>query len=511
MQIAIEGLDGVGKTSTAKALAERLHGVYFSKAFHLMRDTSGVYDTFTSVAECGRSEASARSSYGVRSAFLYAKLSGIPVVTERYYCTNYASKPEQNTLDEIYWNMDYFGRPDLTFLLYCDPETNYQRMYGRNPNDKDFWKLKEHKAFYERLLAAAQKLGLHYKFLDTTRLSLPQVVDALMDLVQSSGSPSELQPPSYCWQVKGNQLSMGRSHGYFSYNAISDRDLPNVEQLLISAETEQVPASVLGKLPNLKQIHVDCDHKQYASFDGALFSKDGSRLIRVPAACDRTSYVVPASVRQIQYNAFQDCRLQTIEIDDNCVDIGYIAFWGCEKLKRLSLGKHTENIGRMAFIGCKSLVQIETKNTSFSFEAGILRNDAGDIVAAFDAPCASVRSRRIPAWSFARNQSIGHLEIGPEVERIGPYAFADSSLEVLDVQSPVEINDYAFLNCRRLRCLFFHSKTVPRIAHELLYHVGHHVDVIIPSGMMNVYQAAFKNCAEDVVIKEYDKQQIMEM
>lgn len=73
MLVAVEGLDGVGKTSTAKELAKMIDGTYFSKGFHLMRDTTGKYDNFTSIAECIGTDFNIISEYGTRSTFLYCK------------------------------------------------------------------------------------------------------------------------------------------------------------------------------------------------------------------------------------------------------------------------------------------------------------------------------------------------------------------------------------------------------------------------------------------------------
>lgn len=49
MHIAIEGMDGAGKTSQAKVLAKRIGGEFIAKSFHEMHDTSGIYDSFVTI------------------------------------------------------------------------------------------------------------------------------------------------------------------------------------------------------------------------------------------------------------------------------------------------------------------------------------------------------------------------------------------------------------------------------------------------------------------------------
>lgn len=505
MHIAIEGLDGVGKTSTAKELAKQIKGVYFSKAFHLMRDTSGVYDNFTSIVECGGTDSRNYSSYGTRSSFLYSKLMGYNVVTERYFCTNYAVKPDTQTLDEIRLNINYFGYPDITFILYCDPKTNYQRMYDRNPYDKDFEKLKEHKAFYEKLLKAAKIIGLRYYFLDTTNLTLLQVVNSLLNIINDKSNLNvECLSQNSSWYVQGSRLYIKDNHDISLQDFSRNIDLSNIDQLFIPKSINHIPPALFEFLPNIKRINVDSENQYYMSCNGVLFSKDGNRLLRVPVSYDSDTYIVPQNVLQVGYNAFKNCHIKYIEINDNCREIGYISFWGCAELKRISIGNRLKKIGRMAFLGCTALTIIDTNTTALTFKNGILLNDKGDIVSSFGSHSELINNTKVNAWAFAGNKRINDLKLGENVKRIGPYAFVDSTIESLIINSPIEIHDYAFWNCKKLNFIVFRSRNISRIAHELFYNIGHDVKICVPKGTSDMYKISFKNCNDGITIEEME-------
>jgi uncharacterized repeat protein (TIGR02543 family) len=69
---------------------------------------------------------------------------------------------------------------------------------------------------------------------------------------------------------------------------------------------------------SLTAINVATDHDDYQSIDGVLFSKDGTRLIKCPNA--RTSYKIPNTTQTVEADAFDDCsKLTAIEVDDNSI------------------------------------------------------------------------------------------------------------------------------------------------------------------------------------------------
>ena len=73
MHIAIEGLDGVGKTQTAKLLAKQYNFTFIEKPLHYLTDTNGMEKTTINVGDLPTQEQleanglfTGRTTYNVR-------------------------------------------------------------------------------------------------------------------------------------------------------------------------------------------------------------------------------------------------------------------------------------------------------------------------------------------------------------------------------------------------------------------------------------------------------------
>ncbi|MCL1896419.1 MAG: leucine-rich repeat domain-containing protein [Clostridiales bacterium] len=108
---------------------------------------------------------------------------------------------------------------------------------------------------------------------------------------------------------------------------------------------------------SLTSIEVDEGNVMYSSAGGALFNKDMTLLITVPAGTKSTRYVIPGSVTGVQAWAFDSCEGLTgsVVIPDGVIGHLYWAFDGCTGLK--------------AF-------EVSAGNGHFSSPGGILYNKA---------------------------------------------------------------------------------------------------------------------------------------
>lgn len=498
MHIAIEGLDGVGKTTTAKKLAEVIGGVYFSKAFHFMKDSSGKYDNFTSLSECFSCSENVSSNYGTRSAFFYANYMDKMIVTERYYCTNYAANPCNETLTGIGLNIKLLGVPFITFILYCDYETNYQRMFKRNPNDKDFYKLKSHKEFYDNLIYCAEYFKLPYCVIDTTKLGLYEVT-ALME--QEIMAVLEKRRGNNDKKIIEEHTLILNSASDLLYNN-NHKQSNHIHSIYIGKDVDDFKFPFFDDFLGLKQIVVDKDNAFFSSEDGVLFDKNKTTLLKMPQQYVEKKYKVPDGIKYIQYNAFRDSSLESIIFCDSCEEIGYNSFFNARNLKFIEFGTNLSKIGKNAFIGCKNIKYIKVKNECFNFFDLCLYDSSDNIVSAFNNPVKKIMAYRISAWAFACNQSIKNIICSKNVYRIGPYAFAGSSLETITINSSPEIHDYAFWDCLHLKSLKFMCKNPPRIAHELFYGIPYKIYIVVPKGCTDSFRKAFSNCLDDIIVCE---------
>ena len=126
-----------------------------------------------------------------------------------------------------------------------------------------------------------------------------------------------------------------------------------------------IPASVasLGKNAffrcNLTSITVDSQNPNYSSLDGVLYNKNKTTLIQYPRRNNRTSFMIPNSVKIIGDDAFCACSMLTnVTISDGVTRIGDYAFEYCSSLKRVTISESVRSIGKGAFSPCNSLTDV---------------------------------------------------------------------------------------------------------------------------------------------------------
>lgn len=122
-----------------------------------------------------------------------------------------------------------------------------------------------------------------------------------------------------------------------------------------------------------------CDENPYyKTIDGALFTKDGTVLIKYPSSraghydipegtttiasrafysCELSSVTIPSSMRQILPKAFAECKkLSSVDIRDGIKDLGIgrstLLFYNCNSLKHIEIPSSVQIIAEQVFDGC---------------------------------------------------------------------------------------------------------------------------------------------------------------
>ena len=215
-------------------------------------------------------------------------MNNTDTVTERYFCTNYAVSPTQATVRAIEKCIEIFGMPDLTVILHCAPEINYQRMYNRDPNDKDFYKLKTRENFYDSIKKCVEIFNLPVFFLDTSALTLEEVSHKLASLI---------------------------------------RKIPATPKV-----AKKFPAGI--------------------SDSGFILNPNREVILGVQENFQAKKIFIPRGVKTIGFGAFAATPVEEVILNDECEKIGCAAFSNCKNLRAVKLGKATAHICKNAFAGC---------------------------------------------------------------------------------------------------------------------------------------------------------------
>ena len=180
MMIAVEGMDGVGKTAISKHICEQFGFNYIEKPLHyfyndgadkkyedLMKVANRMYDINDSIVKSWY--------FSLGDIYVARMFANQDVVIDRHLVSNY------------YWNGDYeselifktlietSGTPDLTILLYATPKTRMERLKKRNEDDPDLSDPDKMDDGYNKMIYFVEKFNLPCIVIDTDDKSLDEV------------------------------------------------------------------------------------------------------------------------------------------------------------------------------------------------------------------------------------------------------------------------------------------------------------------------------------------------
>ncbi len=205
MHIAIEGMDGVGKTSVAKILSARLGFRLVEKPMHLLLDEQGNMENYFQcrnyINAQTENDALRAWFYGLGNLLLCHHFKNEHVITDRHLLSNYYWCGGPDTEDIFKCLVSITGNPDHTILLYASAEEGARRIKKRNPKDPDIFKTKLYSDSRVKMEDFLKRYKMPYIAIDTTELRPEEVVEVIMQWLQRNSSTQEqadinmLNPP----------------------------------------------------------------------------------------------------------------------------------------------------------------------------------------------------------------------------------------------------------------------------------------------------------------------------
>ena len=188
MKLAIEGMDGVGKTTIAKRIAEENGLIYIDKPLHyffedsaeegyrdLMQLANRIYDVKDPVVRSW--------FFGLGNLFCFRNFQHENFIVDRHFVSNYFWNGDEQS-DKVFESMiNIIGVPDLTIILYASPKVRMERLKKRNPNDKDINDSEKQVNGYDKMLGFLHKFNIPYIFVDTENKAIEEIVSELNDAI----------------------------------------------------------------------------------------------------------------------------------------------------------------------------------------------------------------------------------------------------------------------------------------------------------------------------------------
>lgn len=256
----------------------------------------------------------------------------------------------------------------------------------------------------------------------------------------------------------------------YRFKSITRLDLPN--------SLENVSGSSFSGFINLKEIRLLPENPYYKFIDGALYSIDLKRLIKVMPT-QKGTFMVPQSVREIDCMAFQDCRqLTKIVVPDSVTKIGCNAFERCISLKEISLPKKIKRIEELTFSDCKELKEIEIPN-------GV---------------------RVIDRWAFWHCNSMNELKLPKSLATFGvnsfPYSLQKITIDSKNKRFSVidgvvynqDITELVLVATPAKTKQFIVPDSVKKIRKYAFMHCDKLESIKLPDGLIEIGESSFGGC-----------------
>lgn len=184
MIVAIEGMDGVGKTTVAKYIESKLGFKYIKEP---LKELFGLDDVMNISNKVFRENDERIIAWylALGDAYIMSKYKNEDIVIDRHILHNYFWNGTTNSEDIFKLQMNMFGIPDLTILLYADTETRKKRIISRNPEDPDLVNSNMWIDGYDKMINFLDEYKYAYEVLDTNDMSIDEVNLKCLKLIES--------------------------------------------------------------------------------------------------------------------------------------------------------------------------------------------------------------------------------------------------------------------------------------------------------------------------------------
>lgn len=190
MHIAIEGIDGVGKSTIARQLAKQLNFKFIEKPLKYLFDQEGEDKHYIRIRDYVNKQTNKLFTswfYGLGNIFLYHYFKDENIITDRHLVSNYCWSGAEESENVFNLLVNELECPEFTFLIYASPIVVKERIKKRNLNDPDIKKAELIPELYPKMEGFLKKHKMNYLLIDSSNLDVNEIINIIIDILKNNG------------------------------------------------------------------------------------------------------------------------------------------------------------------------------------------------------------------------------------------------------------------------------------------------------------------------------------
>lgn len=124
----------------------------------------------------------------------------------------------------------------------------------------------------------------------------------------------------------------------------------NLEKIVIPACISRIDEYAIYNCMKLKEIEVSSLNNYFASLDGVLYDKEGTKLLQYPINKEEKEFEVPDSIHKLDRNTFNmNNHLEKVVIPNSVTGFGESVFYYCDGLKEVVMPDNIQYVAGQIF------------------------------------------------------------------------------------------------------------------------------------------------------------------